>query len=228
MRRVGILGGVGPLASCYLYERIIKNTKASIDQEHVNLIINSHAEIPNRTDYLLDNSNKSPIPYIERDLKELESLGVDFIVMNCNTAHNFYDYLSKTISTPLLNLIAITVKSIDKGNKKIGIMATHGTNKGELYQQELIKNGFTPITPSKDIQSKIMNIIDEVKEGKEIDIEYFLNITKYFKDNDCDNVILGCTELSILRDKFNLNEYYVDPVEVVSREIILRSGKEVI
>ena len=73
-----------------------------------------------------------------------------------------------------------------------------------------------------------MNIIDEVKEGKEIDIEYFLNIIKYFKDNDCDNVILGCTELSILRDNFNLNEYYVDPVEVVSREIILRSGKEVI
>ncbi len=228
MRRVGILGGVGPLASCYLYERIIKNTKASIDQEHVNLIINSHAEIPNRTDYLLDNSNKSPIPYIERDLKELESLGVDFIVMNCNTAHNFYDYLSKTISVPLLNLISLTVNSIDKSNKKIGIMATHGTNKGELYQQELIKNGFIPITPPKDIQSKIMNIIDEVKEGKEIDIEYFLNIIKYFKDNDCDNVILGCTELSILRDKFNLNEYYVDPVEVVSREIILRSGKEVI
>lgn len=228
MRRVGILGGVGPLASCYLYERIIKNTKASIDQEHVNLIINSHAEIPNRTDYLLDNTKDNPLPVIEKDLKELESLGVDFIVINCNTAHNFYDYLKDTISIPLLNIIELTVKSIDKSNKVIGVMATDGTNKGELYQKELIKNDFIPITPPKELQSMVMNIIGEVKEGKDIDKEYFLNIIKYFEENNCDKVILGCTELSVLREVYKLDNYYLDPVEVISKEIIIRSGKEVI
>jgi len=225
MRRVGILGGVGPLASCYLYERIIKNTKANIDQEHVNLIINSHAEIPNRTDYLLDNTKDNPLPIIESDLKELESLGVDFIVINCNTAHNFYDYLSKSINVPLLNIIELTVKSIDKNKKIIGIMATDGTNKGKLYQKALIDNNFVPITPPEDIQKKIMNIIGEVKEGKNIDKDYFFSIIDFFKENNCDQVLLGCTELSVLREEYKLDDYYLDPIEVISKEIILRSGK---
>ena len=225
MARVGILGGVGPLASCYLYERIIKNTKASIDQEHVNLIINSHSEIPNRTDYLLDNTKDNPIPYIEKDLKELEKLGVDFIVINCNTAHNFYDYLSKTISIPLLNIIEITVKNIDKNNKKIGIMATDGTNKGNLYQEELLRNNFHPITPPLEIQKMIMKTIEMVKEGIEIEKEYFDIIAKHFIDNSCDKIILGCTELSVLREKFDLDDYFIDPIEIISKEIILRSNK---
>lgn len=228
MSRVGILGGVGPLASCYLYERIIKNTKASIDQEHVNLIINSHAEIPNRTDYLLDNTKDNPLPVIEKDLKELENLGVDFIVMNCNTAHSFYDELASSISIPLLNIIKLTVESIDNKNKIIGVMATDGTNKGELYQKELISNGFTPITPPENIQDMIMNIIGEVKEGKQIDEDYFLSVVQYFKDSSCDKIILGCTELSVLREEYKLDDYYIDPIEVISKEIISRSGKQLI
>ena len=68
---LGIIGGVGPLASSYLYEMITKNTKATSDQEHLDIILLSHASIPDRTAYILGNSDENPYPYLLEDCKKL-------------------------------------------------------------------------------------------------------------------------------------------------------------
>lgn len=226
MGRVGIVGGMGPLASCYLYERIIKNTAANQDQDHVNLIIYNNAEVPNRTDFILDNSKANPIPVIERDLKELESLGVDFIIINCNTAHSFYDHFSRAVNVPILNILEETVSAIDNKYRRIGVMATDGANLNEVYKKALLKQGFEPIIPDGAIQDQIMGMITSIKKGVEVDKQYFDRVKDWFVDNDCEQVILGCTELSILNSSFDLDSYFIDPVEIISRAIIMRSGKE--
>ena len=86
---LGIIGGLGPYASSYFYELITKKTKAQKDQEHLNIIILSHAKTPDRTAYILDNSKENPYPYLLKDCKILEKLGCKLISIPCNTSTYF-------------------------------------------------------------------------------------------------------------------------------------------
>jgi aspartate racemase len=227
-KKIGILGGMGSMSSVYLYEMIIKRTKVTCDQDHIDMIIYNHATVPDRTAYLLDEKNDNPLPYIEKDLKELEGLGVDAIVIACNTAHFFYDYLSKTINIPILNIIDNTSEYLKSNNiSKVGILATTGTNIKRLYQSSLEKYSINSLLPTDEMQSKLMDILYNIKKDIEFDEYEFWKIVTYLKDNGCEKIILGCTELSILRRQLNLDDYFVDPSELIADRIIKDCGKEI-
>ena len=213
---LGIIGGLGPLASSYLYELITKNTKAYIDQEHLNIVILSHPSIPDRTAYILNNALDNPYPYLLDDCKTLRNMGVKMISIPCNTSCYFHEKLQNEIDIPINNLVKNTVKYIKDCNfKKVAILATEGTIKSYLYQAELEKNGIDYICPKTD---EVMEIIyDYVKSGKDVSYEKFYSITK---DIEVDAVILGCTELSILKDKLNLGDKYIDPLEIEVKNIL--------
>ncbi len=213
---LGIIGGLGPLASSYLYEMITKNTKANKDQDHINIIILSHPSVPDRTDYILDHSKENPYPYLLEDAKILQNLGVKMISIPCNTFCYFHAKLQNEIDIPINNIVKNTVKYINENNyKTVAILATKGTIKSNLYQKELEKYNIKYICPKPD---KVMEIIyDYVKKGKEVKKEIFESITK---DVKADAFILGCTELSILKQKLNLNEKYIDPLEIETNNIL--------
>ena len=88
-KTLGVLGGVGPLATVYFAKLLVEMTKADCDQSHISSVILNHASIPDRTEYILDNSKPNPLPVMIEDAKKLEKMGVDFIVIPCNTAHYF-------------------------------------------------------------------------------------------------------------------------------------------
>lgn len=207
---LGIIGGLGPLASCYLYEMITKKTNAIKDQDHLNIILLSHPSIPDRTKYILKESNNSPLPFLIEDAKLLEKLGVKMISIPCNTSCYFHKELQKEINIPINNLIKNTVKYIKEKNiKNVAILATKGTIKANLYQKELEKENINYITPNQD---KVMEIIyDYIKAGKEITKEKF---NECIKNVQTDTFILGCTELSLLKSKLNLPENFIDPLEI--------------
>lgn len=213
---LGIVGGLGPLASSYLYELITKNTKARKDQEHLNIVILSHPTIPDRTAYIIGDSSDNPYPYLLEDCITLQNMGVKMISIPCNTSCYFHEKLQGEIDVPINNLIKNTVKYIkDKGYKKVAILATEGTIKSHLYQNELDKNGIDYLCPKND---EVMEIIyDYIKCGKDVDYEKVYNITK---DTYVDAIILGCTELSILKGKLNLGERYIDPLEIEVKNIL--------
>ncbi len=219
---LGIIGGVGPLASSYLYEMITKKTKASKDQEHIDIILFSHASIPDRTSYILGESNNSPYPYLLNDCQTLEKLGAKMIVIPCNTSCYFHEELQKNINIPIQNMVYDTVNHIkEKGLKKVAIMATTGTIKSGLYQKELIKNNIDYILPNQD---KVMALIyDYVKAGKIVPKEIFEDT---IKNLEVEGIILGCTELSVLKKQFNLNSKYIDPLEVETDIILKYFNKE--
>lgn len=213
---LGIVGGLGPLASSYLYEMITQNTKANKDQDHLNIALLSYSNTPDRTAFILGDSENSPYPYLLENCKILEKLGVKRISIPCNTSCYFHEKLAKEINVPISNIIENTAKYINqKGYKKVAILATKGTIKSKLYQKELEKYNITYTTPNED---KVMKIIyDYVKSGKEVSKELFEEMTE---NTNVDAYILGCTELSILKGKLNLDNKYIDPLEIETKNIL--------
>ena len=222
---LGIIGGLGPLASSYFYELVINKTKVSKDQDHIDMVILNHATIPDRTSYILGKSNDSPLEYLKKDIKTLENMGAKYILMTCNTSHYFYDELQSITNVPILNMIEDTVISAKiSGARKVMILATNGTIESKLYQNMCIKHNLDFEVPNNDIQNKVMHIIYEnVKQGKEIDIDIWNEI---INSSNSDTYILGCTELSVVKNKLNLGYNYIDPLEIEANKVIRLFGKE--
>lgn len=216
---LGMIGGVGPLASAYFYEMIINMTDASMDQEHINMIILSHASIPDRTAYILGKSMENPYPYLLEDVKTLDKMGVKEIVIPCNTSCYFHEELQKNTKIPIYNLVEETVKYIHKnGIQKVMILATQGTIESHLYQDMCEKYHVEYEVPNEDIQKKVMFVIyDRVKAGKEVDRGLWNEITS---STGAQAFIMGCTELSVVKKNLQLPSTFVDPLEIAAKHIL--------
>lgn len=230
-KTLGILGGLGPLATVYFMDMIVKMTEAKKDQDHISMIVLNHAAIPDRTDFILDASKPNPLPMMIEDAKKLQAAGADYVVMPCNTAHFFYEQIQNNITIPMLNIIEETVVyAKDRmGVKKLGILATKGTISAGSYQRMCEKHGIDRAVPSLQDEQSLMNIIyNQVKAGKEINTAEFIKIIENMKADGCDAVALGCTELSVINKDFDLNRNdIVDSLEVLARRSIELCGKTV-
>ena len=227
---VGVMGGLGPMASVYFYKMVVDMTDAKTDQEHVDMIITNRATTPDRSAYILGQSDDNPVYILVEDAQKLEKFGVDFIVITCNTAHYFYDKINKSVNIPVLSIVEETVKyAKENGHKKLGILATTGNIKTKLYQDMCEKFDMDYFVLDDEKQEKVMEIIyDDIKSGKPADMNKFDKLVNHLKENGCDGVVLGCTELSILKNDNNLdNSFYIDSLEVLATQTIIRSNRKV-
>lgn len=222
---LGILGGLGPYASAYFYTLITQKTKAEKDQDHLNIILLSHASTPDRTNYILDNSNENPFNSLLEDCKTLEKLGCKMITIPCNTASYFHDELQKHINIPISNLVKTTTDYIKyKNYKSAVIMGTEGTIKAGLYQKRLEKENIKCIFPNQEIVTNI--IYNYIKKGIPVPEDLWNDTVKNL-NADC--FILGCTELSILKgnnETIKLNDKFIDPLEIEAKKILNIYQKE--
>lgn len=226
---LGVIGGVGPLSTAYFMEVVIDMTAAETDQQHIDMIVLNHTEIPDRTEYILDHTKPNPVLLMKKDAQKLEKWGADVIVTPCNTAHYFYNELAGAVKVPFLNMIDETAQMLSLlGAKRVGILATNGTVHTKLFQNALTNHNILPILPSDENQKIIMDIIyDDIKAGKPVNRKKWNTIVDEMETANCDRIILGCTELSILKKDFSLNSYYVDALEVLAEKAIEACGKSV-
>lgn len=227
-KTLGIIGGVGPLATMFLGEMIVRLTNAKTDQEHVHTIIDNDTSIPDRTAYILNKSKENPVPYLIKDTEKLIQAGADIICIPCNTAHTFYNEMQQASSVPILHMIRLTAeKALQVGAKRVGILATDGTITSKVYQNALTEVGLEPVLPNADIQQQVMTIIYQyVKAGKEVKKSDWIQIEEAMKQLQCDKVILGCTELSIVNKEFKLSDFYIDSLIVLAEAAIETCGYE--
>lgn len=233
-KTLGVLGGVGPLATIYFADLVVKMTDAKSDQEHIAMVILNHGSIPDRTNYILDNTKPNPLPVMIADAKKLQAANCDYIVIPCNTAHYFYDEIQKNVNVPIVNIIEETVKyaiKIVPDLKTLGVLATEGTIKSEAYRKVTDKYGVECKTPDAEDQQSLMNIIyGEVKAGKDVDIFEFMRIVGNMRKQGCEAIVLGCTELSIINKDFELTKKdskIIDSMEVLARRSIELCGKKI-
>lgn len=227
---LGVLGGMGPLATQLFYKMIIQMTNAKSDQEHINMIILNHATIPDRTTAILQGNTDLVFEKLLEDVRVLEKAGATCIAIPCNTSHYFMPMLQKEVKLPIINMIEETVKFIshERVARRVGILATDGTIKTELYQKKCKEMCLEPVILCDENQKRVMKIIYKgIKDGGEIDYSDFEKIEQELKERNCDCAIMACTELSCFKEMFSLDEYYVDAMEILTKKVILACGKKV-
>jgi hypothetical protein len=136
---IGILGGMGPLATADLYRKIIVATSAGSDQEHIPVVIWADPRVPDRTEALL-NGGADPTEWLVRGGQALSTMGADFIVMPCNTAHAFLERVQPEVERPFISMIDAAVDVVVRtlpGVRAVGLLATSGTLASGVYQRAL-------------------------------------------------------------------------------------------
>lgn len=228
-KALGVIGGMGPLATQLFYKMVIEKTDAHTDQEHINMVILNHATMPDRTSAIMNDTLDDLMHRLEDDAAVLEKFGADYLVIPCNTCHVLMDELQAVTHIPIINMIKAAVNKIKATygeGARVGIMATDGTIKWGLYQKECEENGMTSVIPNEENQKLVMKIIyDGVKDGGHVDYADFEAIEKQFHDEKCDCVILACTELSCFKEEYDLPDYYVDAMGAMAEEAILLCDK---
>ncbi len=227
MKTIGIIGGMGPLATADLYTKIINFTVAEKDQEHVPVIIDSNPLIPDRTDYIL-HGGESPLPEIVKSIRRLEAAGCDFLIMPCNTAHHIIDEIKTTTKIPFINMMEETVKIVarDYPGEKVGLLATDGTAKSGAYHRYFEPVGVDVIIP-KEHQEDVMDYIYQgVKTGNlEKDLNGIKMAVHEMEAMGATIFILGCTELSAVSQKIRTIENdFLDPLEILAVRAIQEAG----
>ncbi len=224
---LGVLGGLGPMSTFYFCELLTSHTLAEKDADHADMLISSRASTPDRTAFILGKSQESPLPVMQEEALRLAKAGADLLVIPCNTAHYFYEGLSRISPIPILNIIEETVLYLKKrGIRVMGLLATDGTVQSRSYHLYCQQHGIECITPSTDEQSTIMEIIyGAVKQNKPADFSAFLRISQSLLNRGCECLVLGCTELSLLRREGLNQPWYVDSLEVLAYRTILSCGK---
>ncbi len=230
-KSLGVIGGMGPKATSVFFDKVIENTDAHKDQDHINMVILNHATLPDRTTAIFNNSGEDFLNSIEKDIKLLEIAGVSNIAIPCNTAHYFYNDLKKMTDINIINMIDETSKVIYNKygeNSKVAILGTKGTLSSGIYEKACKKYSINLIVPSEDIQDETMNIIyDKIKRGLIEDGSELESLVMNFIKEGCSCVILACTELSCIKLGDNVKKHCVDALEVLVNKSIELSGKRV-
>lgn len=224
---LGVIGGLGPIATAHFMELVINMTDVDRDQEHLPMIVYNMPFIPDRTAYILDNTKENPLPKMLEIGRTLQEQGATCIAVPCVTAHYFMDSLEDGIRTPLINGVRETVAHLkENGITKVGIMATDGTIRSGIFRKELENQGLVAIAPSTDAQKDVMHLIfNNVKAGKPAEMDRFLSAAEDLRKQGAEAIILGCTELSLIKRDHKIGLGFIDAMEVLARQSVLSCDK---
>jgi len=200
MKKLGILGGMGAAASAEFVNRLIQQTPATCDQEHIPFVLWNEPRIPDRSTSMQSGDNL-PLPWLQGGVRGLMNAGCSYIVIPCNSAHFWYSQLSE-ISVPILHIVdsvAEELKSLNISGKKIGILGTQGTIESGLYQYHLNKQGWECIIPTKqEMAGLVTPAIALIKANKIAKSQPMLIKTIHsLIDRGAEAIVLGCTELPL-------------------------------
>ena len=222
--RLGVLGGMGPQATNTFYQFVIDRTAARSDQEHVNALILSDSDMPDRTAAILSGGKAQDAVFqrLLADAKLLEQAGCTCIAVPCNTSHFFLDRVQEYIGIPILHMIRETARLLAaQGLKRPGILATDGTIRTGLYQKEFSAAGIQAVIPTPEAQGLVMSLIyDDVKAGRDGDPQKFAAIHEDLLSQGCDCGVLACTELSVFADRHHLPPFYTDAMAVLAQRAV--------
>jgi aspartate racemase len=222
---VGILGGMGPLATADLYEKIVANTPARTDQEHLRVVVWADPTTPDRTAAL--EGGPTPVPKLQAGIDQLERAGASFIVVACNTAHAFFPALHTNV--PLLSIMDETARAVKKEYpevKTVGLLATRGTTKAGMYQKAFAALGMEVVAPDEAGQASVSEAIARVKAGDRGAATTAL-VGKAADDlvakKHAELLLTGCTELPIVFRASDAHVPVVDPTEAVAKAVVARA-----
>lgn len=197
--RLGILGGMGPLATLDLQQKILSATPVQRDQDHVPTVVWNVPQIADRQ-RALAGDGPSPLPQLLSAVAGLNRAGVDHIVIPCNTAHHWYDELAAASQAPLLHIADITAQAVAELPSRpatIGLIATRGTLDAGWFQARFAALGIETVTPTEDeLQKWFVPGCYAVKRGELQGGGALLHqLADRLTARGADRLVLACTEV---------------------------------
>lgn len=227
--RLGVIGGLGPMATVYYLELVVSMTDVRRDQDHPEIVLMDIPTIPDRTAFILGKSEEDPVVPMIRAGVQLKQMGATILTTPCVTAHYFHEELQRGIGLPVIHVIRETAGLLrQSGISKVGLMATDGTVRSGIFQKELEREGISVVLPAEEDQKGVMSLIyDQVKAGRPADMELFASIRDRLREQGAQVVILGCTELSLLKKQVDLGRGILDVLDVLAKSSVIACGKPV-
>jgi aspartate racemase len=233
---IGILGGMGPEATLDCFAKIIKNTPAARDQDHLRVVIDSNPKVPDRTAAIIANG-ESPVPAMAAGCRALERAGADFIIIPCVSAHVFLAELQQQTRLPILSIFDAVAETITRNFseiKTVGLLGTTGTVSGGLFQKRLAREEINTLVPDDGVQSKIMAAIYDIKNAQaprtrsEITADLIAAAGSLIsrKPDGAQGIVAGCTEVPLALKQEHLPVPYFDAVAILARAAIRRAGTQ--
>jgi aspartate racemase len=232
MKLLGILGGMGPEATVTMFSKIVRQTVAATDQEHIEVIVHSNNNIPDRTRAILQ-GGASPLPELYRSLALLNRCGVAVIVIPCMTSHYYYPQLQKQSECPIINAIDLAATACagnDEQGVRVGILATTGTIQTGLFQKAMASRGIECLIPDREEQeSLVMEAIygkGGIKSGEYSgEVRHrLLQCVDSLLAQGAEAIMAGCTEIPLVLSQQDLAVPFIDPMEIMARQAILDCG----
>jgi aspartate racemase len=220
--RVGVLGGMGPAATVDFYAKLIDETPAGRDQDHLPVVIWADPRVPDRSARLLG-AAADPRPWLRRGIKALRQAGCDLLAVPCNTAHAFVPALAADAGMRLVSIVDVTAEAIAaSGVDVVGLLATTGTVRSCLYADALEERGVAVIAPDKADQQLVMNTIAAVKAGScgPADAPALAAVARRLAARGAEQVVAGCTELVLAVPEGDLSLPVIDPARLLARRIV--------
>jgi aspartate racemase len=197
---LGILGGMGPLATVDFLGKLTRLTPATRDQDHLPWVTVSQPGIPDRS-AAIKAGNDGPGPFLIKGAAWLATQGTKLIAIPCNTSHFWFEQMQAASSVPILHIADATIEELQRNegpSGAIAILATRGTVQAGIYSKRLQANGFDLAAITEDEQSVVDQIIKDVKGGHVGPARDAMRVLlQTLADRGVKTAILGCTELPI-------------------------------
>lgn len=224
---LGVLGGMGPEATQIFYRHLIRRTKAAKDQDHIRVLIFGDATVPDRTAAILSGDEEPVRARLAADARLLEEAGCTCLAMTCNTAHHFASAIRSAVGIPLLHMPDLAVRRAKaQGVQRLALLGTAGAMRAGIYQEICALEGVDCWTPDGNTQALLTTLIyDQIKAGRPGDEVLFARIAAATRAAGCDGAVLGCTELSVYRERHPLDDFFIDAMEALVEECVAVCGK---
>lgn len=239
---LGVVGGVGPAATVDFMAKVVRNTPADKDQDHLRMVVEHNPQIPDRTANLL-HQHADPTMALFATCKKLEEEGADAIAIPCNTAHAFVARLQPYLQVPIVNMLSETVAFIAErfgAGKRVGLLATSGTVHSNVYHDAALGAGLSVVVPDADHQELVMaaiygergvkaGYVDGVCRGQ------LLTAVRHLAERGASVLILGCTELPLVLphdEQFRipgadtLTVALIDPTDILAKRCVSLAQEE--
>lgn len=225
--RVGILGGMGPLAGVELHRLIIDATPAKKDQDHIEVVLYTNPKIPDRTTSLQEDDGQSFADAARESVRRMETMDLDIIAMACMTAHARIRQIQHGTDIPLLNGISLVQNTLRTtyAGKNIALLATSGSIKSGIYTTNSDAIQWSSVAHH---QQTVMEAIYAIKAGKVSTGKILLKkAMRALQTEGADVFVLGCTELGLLYDELQEAGFEViDPLRLIAATIVEHSQQK--
>ncbi|WP_202910074.1 aspartate/glutamate racemase family protein [Tabrizicola thermarum] len=203
MRRVGILGGMGPQATILLMQKVLDATPASDDADHLPLIVDQNPQVPSRIRRLIEGTGEDPAPVLTDMARRLVAAGAEALAMPCNTAHHYAADIRAAVTVPFIDMVDLSTRHAARlagPGGRVGILASPAVRRIGLFDAPLARSGVQPLYPAcEDALLLAIRRIKAAGPGPEA-ASALRSASDALLQRGAKVQMIACTEFSLLAD----------------------------